>query len=89
MQVVCLQEEAFYSLFDKVVKHVEAKRKDKPDKWIDGDEAMHILRIKSTTTLQKLRDEGLVRFTQPRKKIILYDRDSLNDYLENHARETF
>jgi len=89
MQVVCLQEEAFYALFDKVIEHVEAKRKNKQNKWIDGDEAMHILRIKSTTTLQKLRDEGKIRFTQPQKKIILYDRDSLNDYLENHARETF
>ncbi len=89
MQVVCLQEEAFYALFDKAIEHVETKRKDKPDKWIDGEEAMCILRIKSTTTLQKLRDEGKIRFSQPQKKIILYDRDSLNDYLENHARETF
>jgi len=89
MQVVCLQEEAFYALFDKVIEHVETKRKDKPNKWIDGEEAMHILRIKSTTTLQKLRDEGKIRFSQPQKKIILYDRDSLNVYLENHARETF
>ena len=89
MQVVCLQEEAFYALFDKVIEHVETKRKDIPDKWIDGEEAMSILKIKSTTTLQKLRDEGKVRFTQPQRKIILYDRDSLNDYLEKYAHETF
>ena len=57
MQVVCLQEEAFYALFDKVVEHMEAKRKDKPAKWVDGEEAMLLLKIKSTTTLQKLRDE--------------------------------
>jgi len=89
MQVVCLQEEAFYALFDKVIEHVETKRQDKPARWIDGEEAMSILKIKSTTTLQKLRDEGKVRFTQPQKKIILYDRDSLNDYLEKYAHETF
>ncbi len=89
MQVVCLQEEAFYALFDKVVEHVEAKRIDKPDKWIDGEEAMSHLKIKSTTTLQKLRDEGKIRFSQPQKKIILYDRDSINKYIEKHARETF
>jgi len=89
MQVVCLQEEAFYALFDKVVEHVEAKRKDKPEKWIDGEEAMFRLKIKSTTTLQKLRDEGKIRFSQPQKKIILYDRDSINEYIEKHARETF
>ncbi|TLP70704.1 helix-turn-helix domain-containing protein [Maribacter sp. ACAM166] len=89
MQVVCLQEEAFYALFDKVVQHLEHKRIDKPDKWIDGEEAMFHLKIKSTTTLQKLRDEGKIRFSQPQKKIIIYDRDSINEYIEKHARETF
>lgn len=89
MQVVCLQEEAFYALFDKVVEHIEAKRKDKPDKWIDGEEAMFLLKIKSTTTLQKLRDEGKIRFSQPQKKIIIYDRESINNYIEKHAHETF
>lgn len=73
MQVVCLQEEAFYALFDKVVEHVESKRKDVPAKWIDVVEVMFHLKIKSTTTLQKLRDEGKIRFSQPQKKIILYD----------------
>lgn len=89
MEVVCLKEEAFYALFDKVVEHVESKRKDKPNKWIDGEEAMLLLKIKSTTTLQKMRDEGKIRFSQPQKKIILYDRDSINEYIEKHARETF
>ncbi len=89
MQVVCLQEEAFYALFDKVVEHLESKIKDTPAKWIDGEEAMDLLKIKSTTTLQKLRDEGKIRFSQPQKKIIIYDRDSINEYIEKHARETF
>tara|TARA_R110002051_G_scaffold86498_3_gene152393 strand:+ start:199 stop:468 length:270 start_codon:yes stop_codon:yes gene_type:complete len=89
MQVVCLQEEAFYALFEKVLEHVEAKIDNKPAKWIDGEEAMGILKIKSTTTLQKLRDEGKIRFSQPQKKIIIYDRDSINEFIEKHARETF
>jgi len=89
MEVVCLQEEAFYALFDKVIEHVEGKIKDKPEKWIDGPEAMQILKIKAKSTLQNLRDEGKIRFSQPQKKIILYDRDSIMEYLEKHARETF
>ncbi|WP_339839456.1 helix-turn-helix domain-containing protein [uncultured Maribacter sp.] len=89
MQIVCLQEEAFYALFDKVVEHLEEKLNDKPAKWIDGEEAMGILKIKSTTTLQKLRDEGKIAFSQPQKKIILYDRDSINEYIEANVRETF
>lgn len=43
---------------------------------------MHAMNIKSKTTLQKLRDEGKIRFTQPQKKIILYDRESIEQYLE-------
>lgn len=72
-----------------MVEHVEANRKEKPNRWIDGEEAMRELRIKSTTTLQKLRDEGKIRFSQPQKKIISYDWDSINEYIEKHARETF
>ncbi|SNZ01297.1 helix-turn-helix domain-containing protein [Flagellimonas pacifica] len=89
MEVVCLQEEAFYALFDKVIEYVDAKRLDMPDKWIDGEEAKRILRIKSASTLQKLRDEGKIRFTQPQKKIVLYDRDSIDEFLEKNAHETF
>jgi len=90
MQVVCLQEEAFYKLFDKVVEHLEQNRPAEiPFKWIDGNEAMKLLNISSKTTLQKLRDEGKIRFSQPQKRIILYDRNSIDDYLELHARETF
>lgn len=74
MEVVCLHEEAFYALFDKVVEHVEAKRKDTPEKWIDGEEAMRELKIMSTTTLQKLGDEGKIRFSKPKKKSYLRPR---------------
>ncbi len=89
MQVVCLQEDAFYALFDKVIEHVDNKLREKPSKWIDGDEAMALLKISSKTTLQKLRDEGKIRYSQPQKKIILYDRESINNYIETHVRDTF
>ncbi|MEQ8627069.1 helix-turn-helix domain-containing protein [Ekhidna sp.] len=88
MQVICLQEEAFYTLVDKVIQHVE-DRKDDNRRWIDGEEAMAHLSIKSKSTLQKLRDEGRIRYSQPQKKIILYDRDSLDAYLEKNAKDTF
>ncbi len=55
MQVVCLQEEAFYALFDKVVEHIEAKRKDTLPKWIDGEEAMQLLNIKSLKHLTEIK----------------------------------
>jgi hypothetical protein len=69
--------------------YMNAKHEIKEDKWISGEEAMKKLRITSKTTLQKFRDEGRIRFAQPDKKIILYDTDSINEYLEKHAKETF
>lgn len=89
MDVVCLQEEAFYTLFDKVVEHLEEKHKEEPLQWIDGEHAMTMLNISSKTTLQKLRNEGRIRYSQPQKRIILYDRYSINEYIESHARKTF
>ncbi len=90
MNVICIEEKAFYTLLDRMVKHVESLLEtDAPDKWIDKKEAMQLLRVKSTTTLQKLRDEGKIRFSQPERKHIVYDRDSINDYLEAHAIEPF
>jgi hypothetical protein len=89
MQVICLQDEAFYALIDEVVARIKEKQNEPRDKWISGDEAMQKLRISSKTTLQKLRDEGKIRFSQPEKKLILYDVDSIDEYLNKHAKETF
>jgi len=86
MEVICLEDEAFYTLIDRVVARIKDKEGITEDKWISTEEAMIKLRIKSKTTLQKLRDEGKVRFSQPQKKIILYDNDSLLEYLEKHVK---
>jgi hypothetical protein len=88
MQVICLEETAFYTLVEKAVDQLKDKFSQQ-DKWVSGDEAMALMRIKSKTTLQKLRDEGSIRFSQPEKKIILYNVDSITDYLSQHAKDTF
>lgn len=89
MQVICLEEEAFYSLVDQVVKRLRDEQGDKRERWVTGEEAMRLLNIKAKSTLQILRDEGKIRFSQPQKKIILYDRHSLYEYLEKHSKHTF
>jgi len=88
LDIICLESEAFYLLLEKVVARLE-NGKEVLDKWIPDAEAMGLLGIKSKTTLQKLRDEGAIRFTQPKKRLILYDRDSIMEYLEVHAKDTF
>lgn len=89
MEVICLEDGAFYSLIDKVIERIKEKQGKTYDKWVSGEEAMSMLRITSKTTLQKFRDEGKIRFSQPEKRIILYDVDSIYEFLNKHANETF
>lgn len=89
MEVICLENEAFYSLIEKVIEHFDRKLSVETDKWISDVEAMRLLRIRSKTTLQKFRDTGKIRYSQPEKKLILYDRDSILDHLEQNSRDTF
>jgi hypothetical protein len=89
MEVICLEDAAFFALIENVVARIKKEHSAKEDKWISGEDAMKMLRITSKTTLQKLRDEGKIRFSQPEKKIILYDYDSIHAYLNKHARNTF
>ncbi|PZR20505.1 MAG: DNA-binding protein [Flavobacterium psychrophilum] len=89
MEVICLHDAAFYALVEQVVDRLKAEHNQTLDKWVGGEEAMRLLNIKSKTSLQNLRDEGKIRFSQPQKKVILYDRDSINAYLEDNARNTF
>ncbi len=89
MEVICLEEEAFYQLIEEVVDRLKEKHKVTHDKWVSPERAMEVLNIKSKTTLQNLRNEGAIKYTQPQKRIILYDYDSLNEYLDNNTKNTF
>lgn len=89
MNIICLEEKAFFALIDTVITRIKDQNKISEDKWLSSIEAMRKLRITSKTTLQKLRDEGKIRFTQPEKKIILYDSDSINEFLDKHSKNPF
>lgn len=89
MEVICLQDEAFYQLIEEVIDRLKEKENITQDKWVSPERAMEILNVKSKTTLQKLRDEGSITFTQPQKKIILYDYDSIMKYLNSHTKKSF
>ena len=88
MKVICIETAALYALVEKVIEQLK-EQNPAADKWIGVTEAMELLRIKSKTTLQKLRDEGKIRATQPSPRILLYDRNSIDDYLEDFTYETF
>jgi len=89
MKVICLQEDALYELIDEVVARIKEKNKISHDPWVSPERAMELLNVKSKSTMQKLRDSGQILFTQPQKKIILYNYDSIMDYLNKHQKNTF
>lgn len=90
MEVICLEDKAFYTLIDEVVERIKEQNPAvNLDRWISGNEAMQMLRITSKTTLSVLRNNGKIRYSQPKKKIILYDRLSIEEYLEKNAKDTF
>jgi hypothetical protein len=72
MNVICLEDAAFYELLDQVVERIKYRHNITEDKWISGEEAMRKLCISSRTTLRKLLDEGTVGYSLPDRKIILF-----------------
>jgi hypothetical protein len=86
MQSHHLSEDEFYRLLESMVSRLKAELGAKRDRWVDGAEAMRYMRITSKTTLQKLRDTGAIRYSQPLPKHILYDLDSIDAYLNKHAK---
>jgi hypothetical protein len=89
LEIICLESEAFFKLLEEVIKRLRPAQPGTSEKWISGPEAMKMLRIKSKATLQKMRDEGVIRFSHPEKRIILYDVESINAYLEDFVYEPF
>lgn len=90
MSVLVLDGDNLNEFVQQLVTEIKSQLQASPQrKWIDGAEVMDLLGIKSKTTLQKLRDEGKIRYSQPEPRIILYDRDSIDAYLEKHAKNTF
>jgi hypothetical protein len=89
-EVIRIESGAFIRLIEEVVSYMK-KSQGQPEanRWIPADEAKLMLGITSNTSLQRLRDEGRIRFSQPMHKVILYDRASIEAYLEQHAKNTF
>jgi len=89
LNIICLESEAFYSLIEEVVVRINQDSAKREDRWIDDKETMRLLNIKSKTTLQKFRDQGVIRFSQIGKKVILYDRESIMTFIDSKAKNMF
>ncbi len=87
LKIICLESKAFYALIDEVTARIKATHNMDVDQWIDEHEAMNLLRITSKTSLQKYRDERRIRFSALSRKVIVYDRQSILDYIENQSKK--
>ena len=85
--LIAMDEASMMAFIDRILEEMENRFGKTELEWIQEVDAMQILGIRSKTTLQRLRDEDLIRFTQPSKKIILYHRQSLLEYLEAFANK--
>ena len=88
MNIIVIEEEAFYTLVEIVMMRID-NSKYIPSQWVNAQDAMLLLNIKSKSTLAELRYQGKIRYSQPQKKIILYDRASIIEYLEKHSKDKF
>jgi len=82
MNVICLQEDALIELIDQVYQKLE-KKHGLTKKWLNEEEAMKELNV-GKTRLTEMRKNNEIGFSQKRKKNIVYDRDSINDYHKRH-----
>jgi len=89
MEVIMIESESFYKLVKTVVERIRAEHNITENRWISTAEAMQKMGITSKTTLQRYRDEGLIKFTSPGGKIILYDLQSIYQFLEKKSSKTF
>ena len=89
MKVILIEEEAFFELVDRAVQRISGKMNADKKKWLTPKEVMKELGISSPTTLQRYRDEGRIRYSQPSKKIIRYDPESIQEFLDSKTKNTF
>ena len=84
MKIDPRQENKLYKEYIKEAKELSEKY-FKKTVWVSGLDAMKALGISSKSTLQKMRDNDQIVYSKVSKKIILYDFDTIQDYIERNS----
>ena len=85
LNVICLESKAFQALANEMAMQFKKEFLGSLNPWIKEDAAMDLLRITSKTTFQKYRDEGKFKFSRITSKLILYERQSILDFIESKS----
>ena len=83
---ICMDEEVYYDLKEGLINRLKAINQIEHDPWITVDEALSLLSITSQTTLKKFCNQGHIRVSKITEKIVLYDRQSILDFLESRVK---
>ncbi len=86
-QFLILKREDLETLLTEILKDSISKE---PDRFISEAEALRLLNC-GKTTLYQLRVSGEIAYVQneSRRKMILYDRTSIMDYLESNLKKAY
>jgi len=88
MEIIIFEKEAYWKHINEVLKRLKDSKKEEK-KWINEAEAMELLGVRSKSEMWKMRSQGKIRYSQPSRKIIKYDKQNILKYLENHAKNEF
>jgi len=87
MEVIVFEKEAYWKMQTELMNmfHNALKEATKPaDDWISTEEAKTLLGVKSKSKMQELRDHDAIKFSKHGKKLIMYSKQSILNYLQKN-----
>jgi hypothetical protein len=89
LEIICLESPAFEMLIQRLVTHIKQMHDIQEDEFVSPEEAMRLLRISSKTTLSAYKNKGFLKFSMVSRKIILYSRTSIREFLSKREQSNF
>lgn len=87
---ILTDSETLFMLVKQIVLRLQSEdKKDNEKKYLSLSEVKSILNLKSSTSIQNLRDSGAVAFSMIGRRTIVYDKQSVYDFLEKRKKGTF
>ena len=89
--LVEVEKEAFQNLMKKVDElhaGVISKKEEPLSDWIDGQTVLKMLGV-SKRTLQSFRDQGKIEFSMVSRKLIYYNRNSIEQLMNRNVFKPF
>jgi len=86
--IIQLTEDDLVELVQQVIRRIKETNNPVQERWVTPKKAQELLNIK-TTALYHLRIQGKIAYSQPQKRVILYDRLSIEKYLLNNVKDVF